>query len=115
MKLEDSSRTFVRVVFIIFFSLFVMKYRSRAEIISMILDSVSSGATKTRIMYKAYLSYTQLKEYISYMEANELLHYEEGMQVYRITEKGRRLLHLYEEIENMVPQTGNEKIVKMTI
>lgn len=90
-----------------------MKYRSRAEIVSMILDSASSGATKTKIMYRAYLSYTQLKEYLSYMETNDLLRYEEGAQLYRITEKGRKLMHLYEEIGDMVSQTGEEKVAKI--
>lgn len=79
-----------------------MKYRSRNEIVSMILDSVSSGATKTRIMYQAYLSYTQLKEYLAYLEQGEIIKYEEGTQLYRITEKGRKLMHLYEEIGEMV-------------
>lgn len=79
-----------------------MKYRSRNEIVSMILDSVSSGATKTRIMYQAYLSYTQLKEYLAYLEQGEIIKYEEGTQIYRITEKGRKLMHLYEEIGEMV-------------
>lgn len=92
-----------------------MKYRSRAEILSMILDSVSAGATKTKIMYKAYLSYTQLKEYLSYMEQNELLAYEEGTQLYRITEKGRKLMHLYEEIGDMVSPTNDEKVAKLVI
>lgn len=92
-----------------------MKYRSRAEIVSMILDSVSAGATKTKIMYKAYLSYTQLKEYLSYMEDNGLLTYEEGAQLYRITEKGRKVMHLYEEIGDMVSQTGEAKLAKLTI
>ena len=92
-----------------------MKYRSRTEIVSMILDSVSSGATKTKIMYKAYLSYTQLKEYLSYMESNDLIKYEEGAQLYRITEKGRKLMQLYEEIGDMVSHTGEDKITKITV
>ncbi|MDE2026329.1 MAG: DUF4364 family protein [Patescibacteria group bacterium] len=92
-----------------------MKYRSRAEIVSMVLDSVSSGATKTRIMYKAYLSYTQLKEYLAYMESNDLIKYEEGTQLYRITEKGMKLMHLYEEIGDMVSQTSEDRLVKMII
>jgi predicted transcriptional regulator len=92
-----------------------MKYRSRTEIVSMILDSVNAGATKTRIMYKAYLSYTQLKEYLSYMEVNELIKYEEGTQLYRITEKGRKLMHLYEEIGDMVSQTSEDKLAKVLV
>jgi 2-hydroxy-6-oxonona-2,4-dienedioate hydrolase len=66
----------------------------------MILDSVYSGATKTKIMYNACLSYAQLKEYLSHMEQNELIKYEEGAQLYRITEKGRKLMHWYQEIGN---------------
>jgi predicted transcriptional regulator len=40
-----------------------MKYRSRTDIVAMILDAANGGATKTKIMYKAYLSYAQLEEY----------------------------------------------------
>ena len=32
-----------------------MKYRSRTEIVSMILEAANGGATKTKIMYKAFL------------------------------------------------------------
>jgi predicted transcriptional regulator len=91
-----------------------MKYRSRTEIVSMILDSASSGSTKTKIMYKAYLSYTQLKEYLSYMEQGELIKYEEGTQLYRITDKGRKLMHLYEEIGEMV-SSNDDKLAKIVI
>jgi predicted transcriptional regulator len=40
-----------------------MKYRSRTEIVGSILDATNGGATKTKIMYKAFLSFNQLKEY----------------------------------------------------
>ncbi len=91
----------------------LMKYRSRAEIISMILDSISGGATKTKIMYKAYLSYAQLKEYLAYMQENGLVRYEEGTQLYKITEKGMKIMHLYEEIDDMISTKNNESIVKL--
>ena len=81
----------------------------------MILDSVSSGATKTKIMYKAYLSYSQLKEYLSFMEQNELIRYEVGAQLYRITEKGIKLMHLYQEIGDMIPLTSDVKIANIVI
>jgi len=43
-----------------------MKYRSRNHIISEILDAANGGnATKTKLMYKAYLSFGQIKEYLS--------------------------------------------------
>ena len=87
-----------------------MKYRSRTEIVAMILDSVTAGATKTKIMYKAFLSYTQLKEYLSYMAENDLIRYEEGTQLYRITDKGRKYIHVYTEIDEMVSLNKNEKL-----
>lgn len=80
----------------------------------MILDSVSSGATKTRIMYQAYLSYTQLKEYLAYLEQGEIIKYEEGTQLYRITEKGRKLMHLYEEIGEMV-SSKDDSMAKIAV
>ncbi len=44
-----------------------MKYRSRSNIIRDILDAANGGrATRTRIMYKTYLSYGQIKEYLSF-------------------------------------------------
>jgi len=63
-----------------------MKYRSRTEIVAMILEAANGGATKTRIMYKAFLSYAQLREYLSVLIENNLLEYLEGstkLQNYR--------------------------------
>jgi predicted transcriptional regulator len=92
-----------------------MKYRSRTEIVSMILESVRDGATKTRIMYKAYLSYAQLKEYLAYLQENGIIRYEQGTQVYRITEKGIKLSHLYEEIDDMVTSASDNNLVKIAL
>jgi predicted transcriptional regulator len=92
-----------------------MKNRSRTEIISMILNSVNSGATKTKIMYKAYLSYAQLKEYLVLMEKNELIRYEDGTQVYRITEKGIKLMRLCEEVGDMITPIHGYEIAKVSI
>ena len=90
-----------------------MKNRSRTEIISMILNSVNSGATKTKIMYQAYLSYAQLKEYLVLMEKNELIRYEDGAQVYRITEKGIKLMRLCEEVDDMLTSTHSYLLAKV--
>ena len=92
-----------------------MKYRSRTEIISMILDSVTVGTTKTKIMYKAYLSYTQLKEYLSLLEESGMIVYEDRTQVYKITEKGRKFLKLSIEIDDMVSSKPEETLTRITI
>ena len=66
-----------------------MKYRSKTEIVSNILDAANGGgATKTKIMYKAFLSYAQLREYLSVLIENNLLEYLDGTQTYKTTEKG---------------------------
>ncbi len=66
----------------------IVKYRSRTEIVAMILEAANGGATKTKIMYKAFLSYVQLKEYLSVLIENNLLEYLDGTQTYKTTEKG---------------------------
>ena len=79
-----------------------MKYRSRTEIVSMILEAANGGATKTKIMYKAFLSYAQLKEYLSILIENNLLEYLEGVQTYKTTEKGFNLLKMHNEIGELL-------------
>ena len=79
-----------------------MKYRSRTEIVSMILDAANGGATKTRIMYRAFLSYAQLREYLSILIENNLLEYLEGSQTYKTTEKGLNLLKMHNEIGELL-------------
>jgi len=79
-----------------------MKYRSRTEIVSMILEAANGGATKTKIMYKAFLSYAQLKEYLSVLIENNLLEYLEGVQTYKTTEKGFNLLKMHNEIGELL-------------
>lgn len=78
-----------------------MKYRSRTDICSQILEAANGGTTKTRIMYNAYLSYAQLKEYLSVLTENGLLEYQEGEQKYRTTEKGLQFMRAYEHMNAM--------------
>ena len=79
-----------------------MKYRSRTEIVAMILDSANGGATKTKIMYNAFLSYNQLKEYLSILIENSLLEYIEGTKIFRTTEKGLNLLKIHNEMSELL-------------
>jgi predicted transcriptional regulator len=63
-----------------------MKYRSRIDIISQILEIANGGnATKTKIMYKAFLSYNQLKEFLTVLTANDLLSYDFDIQTFKTT------------------------------
>jgi predicted transcriptional regulator len=82
-----------------------MKNRSRTEIVSDILNSANGGATKSKIMYKAFLSYGQLKEYLSVLIENTLIEYLDGTQIYKTTEKGLYFLKKYEELQELLPTT----------
>lgn len=79
-----------------------MKYRSRTDIISMVLDSARAGSTKTKIMYKAYLSYAQVMEYLKFLQENDLLTCEERTRLYRVTEKGLKFLNASDELNELV-------------
>ncbi|HZI70736.1 MAG TPA: winged helix-turn-helix domain-containing protein [Nitrososphaeraceae archaeon] len=80
-----------------------MKNRSKTDIVGLILEVANGGgATKTKIMYKAFLSYAQLKEYLTILMESNLLEYEEGRQIYRTTEKGMRFLQMYVQVHEMM-------------
>jgi predicted transcriptional regulator len=89
------------------YSLYCLKdmkyYRTRTDIISQILEAANGGnVTKTKIMYKAYLSFTQMKEYLMLLTENDLLRYEKDTQTFKTTEKGMRLLQMYNHIEDLI-------------
>ena len=79
-----------------------MKYRSRTEIVNSILNAANGGATKTKIMYNAFLSYNQLKDYLSILIENNLLAYLEGANLFRTTEKGLNLLKIHNEMAELL-------------
>ena len=83
-----------------------MKYRSRTDITGLILEAANGGAAKTKIMYKAFLSFAQLKEYLAMLTQNGLISYEDS-QKYRTTEKGLRMLQIYNQINEELVISGN--------
>lgn len=86
-----------------------MKYRSRTEIASHILETANGGATKTRIMYRAFLSYAQLKEYLAMLTANDLLS-NDTSGIYRTTGKGLRFLDATRKMDGMFALESSEEI-----
>lgn len=89
-----------------------MKYRSRTEIVSNILEAANGGVTKTKIMYKAYLSYNQLREYLSILIENSLIEYLDGTQTYKTTEKGLNLLKMHNEMAELLqPSIESNEII----
>jgi predicted transcriptional regulator len=86
-----------------------LKYRSRSDIIGLILEAANGGATKTKIMYKAFLSFAQLREYLSMLAEKGLIEYEDGVQRYRTTDKGIRLLQIYNQMNDELTVTTSVK------
>ena len=86
-----------------------MKYRGRTEIVSNILEAANGRATKTKIMYSAFLSYSQLKDYLSVLIENNLIEYIEGTQTYKTTEKGLNFIKMHNEIGELLQNRINQK------
>ena len=81
-----------------------MKNRSRMDISAAILEIAKGGAIKTRIMYSAFLSFPQLKEYLGLLTDQGLLERDEEKKMYNTTDKGRRFLNIYKEVDGLVPK-----------
>lgn len=87
-----------------------MKYRSRTDIAAAILEIALDGSIKTKIMYKAFLSFPQLKEYLSVLEEKGLLEYLSTDHEYHTTDKGKQFLKMYKEVDQMIfPSSGKKK------
>jgi predicted transcriptional regulator len=63
-------------------------------------------------MYKAFLSYAQLREYLSVLIENNLVEYLEGSQSYKTTEKGLKLLKMHNEIGELLQTPMRESRIQ---
>ncbi|WP_148681057.1 winged helix-turn-helix domain-containing protein [Candidatus Nitrososphaera gargensis] len=86
-----------------------MKYRSRTDIAAAMLEIALDGAIKTKIMYKAYLSFPQLKEYLAVLEEKGLLEYVSTDNEYRTTDKGKHFLKMYKDVGQMIFPNSKKK------
>ena len=81
-----------------------MKYRSKFEIASVILNVALSGnATKTRLMYGSFLSFAQINDYLKFLVANALVSKDKDESTYTLTGKGMQFLRMYEELAKLIP------------
>ncbi len=99
-----------------------MRHRSKTDIFCDILDASNdrSGVMKTKIMYKAFLSYTQSKEYLPVLTASGLLQYDVKTQTFKTTEKGLRFLNAYNwigeamKIPSSIPSSSSSFLFSST-
>ena len=79
--------------------------RSKAEIVCQILETANAGddgATKTKLMYRAFLSHDQLQEYLVLLIESDLLYYDSTMRTFKTTEKGVTFLQAYNQIDQIL-------------
>ena len=80
-----------------------MKHRSKEEISALILEAIvhTNRATQTIIMYKAYLTHSQLKQFLSSLVEKGLIEYQREDRLYRVTEKGIYFLQVYNQLNQL--------------
>ena len=87
--------------------------RSNIEIIAEMLKVGENGAGKTKIMYNANLSYTQIQKYLGYLMGQGFI---DKIQVgnpsvtYRVTENGLRLLKNINSVIEMLGLNDESEI-----
>jgi predicted transcriptional regulator len=80
-----------------------MRYRSRIKITIQILEAANGEkATRTKIMFKAFISHVQLQEYLKMLIEDGLLQYYPESRTFKTTTKGLMVLGAYNELDDMV-------------
>ena len=77
-----------------------MKHRTKIEIIADILQSIMNDSTlsSSKVMYKAFLTYKQMREYLPFLLQNELIKYGDKDHTFMITNKGLHFLETYNRL-----------------
>ena len=86
-----------------------MKYRSRTELASNILEAANGGATRTKIMYRAFLSYAQVKEYLAMLTQNGLIAHDVEGEMYRTTSNGIKFIESSRQLGGLLTPVAAEK------
>ena len=83
-----------------------MENRSKDEITALILQAANKGATKTEIMYEAFLTYDKLSEYCGVLLESALIEYQRGERTYKTTEKGLSFLRDHRDSECKIARSS---------
>ncbi len=83
-----------------------MENRSKDEITALILQAANKGATKTEIMYEAFLTYDKLSEYCGVLLESALIEYRRGERTYKTTEKGLSFLRDHRDSECKIARSS---------
>lgn len=87
--------------------------RSNIEIIADMLRIGENGAGKTKIMYSANMSYSQLQKYLGFLMEHgfiDKVEVDNPVVTYQLTEKGSKLLRLINNLIEMLGISEGDKL-----
>jgi predicted transcriptional regulator len=81
-----------------------VKRRDKLVIMMDIIGIAKKGVSKTHIMFRANLSFSQLNEYLEFLLNHNLIGVtsEEGRTVYKPTEKGLEFMEMQQQVIGML-------------
>ncbi len=91
----------------------ISRRRSNIEIIAEMLKIGENGAGKTKIMYNANLSYTQIQKYLGYLTGHGFI---DKLQIgnpsvtYQVTDSGSRLLKSINSVVEMLGLNEDDEL-----
>jgi len=88
----------------------VNRRRSDIEIIADMLKVGENGAGKTKIMYSANMSYSQIQKYLGYLMSQgfiDKVKMSNPSVTYRVTDNGLKLLQLINSLREMLGLDDN--------
>jgi len=90
------------------------KRRDKLVIMTEIIGIAIKGTSKTQIMYKANLSFSQLKRYLALLSHHSLLERSayDGKEVYKATQKGVEFMERQQQIIDLINEEPAENSVK---
>jgi len=91
----------------------VSRRRSHIEIIAEMLKIGENGAGKTKIMYNANLSYSQIQKYLGYLTSQGFINKIEignPAVTYRVTENGLKLLKSINSVIEMLGLNDDDEL-----
>jgi len=82
----------------------IWERRDRLHIMAEITEIAKGSQLKTRIMYRANLSFSQVNAYLSFLTKMGFLrvHVENGKKLYETTAKGKLYIENYIEMSNLL-------------
>ena len=83
--------------------------RDRLNIVAEIINIARKGSPKTRIMYKANMSFAAVNDYLPFLLKTSLItQASDGKKtIYKSTEKGMTLLNLYSQLTELISENDH--------